>query len=106
MRASGATWSRQRHLGGEPAQTIESKGHNRAHEWPRAALSPFSSICRQDLRLYFSTFNCRLLISVGPFSPPFSIFYFLPRNSGVLGCGSFDNPKSQLGSFPLELCNL
>jgi len=30
----------------------------------------------------------------------------LLRNSGVLGCGSFDNPKSQLGSFPLELCDL
>jgi len=29
-----------------------------------------------------------------------------PQNSGVLGCGSFDNPKSQLGSFPLELCDL
>src|SRR6267143_5806806 len=33
-------------------------------------------------------------------------FHFIPRNSGVLGCGSFDNPKSQLGSFPLELRNL
>jgi hypothetical protein len=23
-----------------------------------------------------------------------------------LSCGSFDNPKSQLGSFPLEMCDL
>ena len=84
MWASGAAWSRQRHLGGEPAQTIESEGHNRAHEWPRPALSPFSSICRQDLRLYLSTFNCRLLISVGPFSPLFlfSIFQFQRLSGG------------------------
>ena len=36
----------------------------------------FSSICRQDLRFYFSTFNCRLSISVGPSPLLFSTFHF------------------------------
>jgi len=31
---------------------------------------------------------------------------YLLRNSDALGCGSFNNPESQLGGFPLELCDL
>src|SRR5712664_4810559 len=40
------------------------------------------------------------------FLTTWGVCFSLPRNSPVLRCGSLDNLKSQLGSFPLELFDL